>query len=87
MDNSPKNFINGASLSQMKNKRVIGNKKKQKRTKKEKFWIAMKEISSRQTRGLHFKFKVTKLHVDEDLYREARNAVQNLIRKKEKGIL
>ena len=45
----------------------------------------MKEISSRQTRGLHFKFKLTKLHVDEDLYREARNAVQNLIWKKKKA--
>ena len=31
-------------------------------------------------------FKLTKLHVDEDLYREARNAVQNLIQKK-KGLL
>ena len=28
------------------------------------------------------KFKLTKFHVDEDLYREARNAVQNLIQKK-----
>ena len=28
---------------------------------------------------------MTKLHVDEDLYREARNAVQNLIRKKKKA--
>ena len=27
---------------------------------------------------------MTKLHVDEDLYKEARNAVQNLIRKKKK---
>ena len=31
------------------------------------------------------KIKLTKLHVDEDLYREARNAVQNLIRKKTKA--
>ena len=37
-----------------KNKRVIRNLKK-KPTKEEKFWIAMKEISSRQTRGLHCK--------------------------------
>ena len=44
----------------------------------------MKEISSRQTRGLHFKFKLKKLHFDEGLYREARNAAQNLIRKKKK---
>ena len=28
---------------------------------------------------------MTKLHVDEDLYKEARNAVQNLIRKKKKA--
>ena len=34
---------------------------------------------------LHKKFKLTKLHVDEDLYKEARNAVQNLIRKKKKA--
>ena len=27
---------------------------------------------------------MTKLHVDEDLYREARNVIQNLIRKKKK---
>ena len=33
---------------------------------------------------LHKKFKLTKLHVDENLYKEARNAVQNLIRKKKK---
>ena len=34
---------------------------------------------------LHKKFKWTKLHVDADLYKEARNAVQNLIRKKKKA--
>ena len=34
---------------------------------------------------LYKKFKLTKLHVDEDLYRQARNAVQNLIRKKKKA--
>ena len=34
--------------------------------------------------NLHKKFKLTKLHVYEDLYKEARNAVQNLIRKKKK---
>ena len=34
---------------------------------------------------LYKKIKLTKLHVDEDLYREARNAVQNLIRKKTKA--
>ena len=31
------------------------------------------------------KFKSTKLHVDEEIYKEARNTVQNLIRKKEKA--
>ena len=31
---------------------------------------------------LHKKFKLTKLHVDEDLYKEARNAVQNYIGKR-----
>ena len=31
---------------------------------------------------LHKKFKLTKLPVDEDLYKETRNAVQHLIRKK-----
>ena len=31
---------------------------------------------------LHKKCKLTKLYVDEDLYKEARNAVQNSIRKK-----
>ena len=34
---------------------------------------------------LYKTFKLTKLHVDDDLYREARNAVQNLIRKKKKA--
>ena len=34
---------------------------------------------------LHKKFKLTKLHVDEDLHKEARNAVQNLIRKKKEA--
>ena len=29
-------------------------------------------------------FKLTKLHVDEDILKETRNAVQNLIRKKKK---
>ena len=33
---------------------------------------------------LYEKFKLTKLHLDEDLFREAWNAVQNLIRKKKK---
>ena len=31
------------------------------------------------------KFKSTKLHVDEEIYKEARNAVQHLIRKKKKS--
>ena len=31
------------------------------------------------------KFKSTKLHVDEEVYKEARNTVQNLIRKKKKA--
>ena len=35
---------------------------------------------------LYKKFKSTKLHVDEDIYREARNAIQNLFRKKTKDI-
>ena len=34
---------------------------------------------------LHKKFKLTKLHVDKDLYKEARNAVQNVIWKKKKA--
>ena len=34
---------------------------------------------------LYKKFKLTKLHVDEDLHREARNAVQNLIRENKKA--
>ena len=34
---------------------------------------------------LHKKFKSTKLHVDEEIYKEARNTVQNLIRKKKKA--
>ena len=33
------------------------------------------------------RFKLTKLHVDEEIYNEARNKVQNLIRKKEKSLL
>ena len=33
---------------------------------------------------LYKKFKSTKLHVDEDIYREARNAIQNLFRKRQK---
>ena len=32
---------------------------------------------------LYKRFKLTKLRVDEEIYREARNVVQNLIRKKE----
>ena len=34
---------------------------------------------------LYKKFKSTKLHVDEEIYKEARNTVQNLIRKKKKA--
>ena len=34
---------------------------------------------------LHRRFKLTKLHVDEEIYKEARNVVQNLIRKKKKA--
>ena len=34
---------------------------------------------------LYKRFKLTKLHVDEEIYREARNVVQNLIRKKKKA--
>ena len=31
------------------------------------------------------KFKSTKLHVDEEIYKEVQNTVQNLIRKKKKS--
>ena len=31
------------------------------------------------------KFKSTKLHVDEEIYKEVQNTVQNLIRKKKKA--
>ena len=34
---------------------------------------------------LYKRFKLTKLHVDEEIYKEARNVVQNLIRKKKKA--
>ena len=34
---------------------------------------------------IYKKFKSTKLHVDEEIYNEARNKVQNLIRKKKKA--
>ena len=34
---------------------------------------------------LYKKFKSTKLHVDEEIYKEAQNTVQNLIRKKKKA--
>ena len=34
---------------------------------------------------LYKKFNLTKLHVDEDIYREAQNAIQNLFRKKKKA--
>ena len=34
---------------------------------------------------LYKRFKLTKLHVDEEIYREAGNVVQNLIRKKKKA--
>ena len=33
---------------------------------------------------LYKKFKSTKLHVDEEIYKEARNTIQNLILKKKK---
>ena len=33
---------------------------------------------------MYKRFKLAKLHVDEDLFSEARNALQNLIRKKKK---
>ena len=32
---------------------------------------------------LYKRFKLTKLHVDEEIYKEARNVVQKLIRRKE----
>ena len=34
---------------------------------------------------LHEKIKSTKLHVDEEIHKEARNTIQNLIRKKKKA--
>ena len=34
---------------------------------------------------LYKRFKLTKLHVDEEIYKEARNVVQNLIRRKKKA--
>ena len=34
---------------------------------------------------LHKKFKSTKLHVDKEIYKERRNTVQTLIRKKKKA--
>ena len=34
---------------------------------------------------LHKRFKLTKLYVDEEIYKEGRNRVQNLIGKKEKA--
>ena len=34
---------------------------------------------------LYKRFKLTKLHVDKEIYKEARNVVQNLIRKKKKA--
>ena len=42
----------------------------------------MEEIYKRDK--LHKKLKLTKPHVDKDLYKEARNAVQNLTRKNRK---
>ena len=42
------------------------------------------EIRKQDTVNCTKKFKLTKLHVDEDLYRKAQNAVQNLIRKNKK---
>ena len=36
---------------------------------------------------LYKRFKLTKLYADEEIYKEARNAVQNLIRKKKKSML
>ena len=34
---------------------------------------------------LYKKFKSTKLHIDEEIYKEVRNTVQNLLRKKKKA--
>ena len=42
------------------------------------------EIRKQDTVNCTKKFKLTKLRVDEDLYRKAQNAVQNLIRKNKK---
>ena len=44
----------------------------------------MEKLRRRFTNGINCKkkLKLTKLHVDEDPYREARHAVQNLIRRK-----
>ena len=43
----------------------------------------MEKLGKRFINGI--RCKLTKLYVDGDLYKEARNAVQNLIRKKKKA--
>ena len=49
----PQNFVNRTAVSQTKKLENHQKLKRQKRTKEEKFLIAIKEITSRQTRGLH----------------------------------
>ena len=49
-------------------------------------WFDRKITEKIHTRDkLYQKFKLTKLHIDEETYREARNSFQNLIRKKKKA--
>ena len=47
------------------------------------WWRSCRENT--HTRQTAQKFKSTKLHVDEEIYNEARKTVQNLIRKKKKA--
>ena len=45
----------------------------------------MKKLQIHTRDKLYKRFRFTKLHVDEKIYKEARNVVQNLIRKKKKA--
>ena len=48
-------------------------------------WFDGETAEKMHTRDkLYKKFKSTKLHVDEEIYKEARNTIQNLILKKKK---
>ena len=49
-------------------------------------WFDGEIVDKIHTRGkLYKRFKLTKLHVDKEIYKEARNVVQNLIRRKKKA--